>query len=102
METLGNILKTKVPPQPVQSRVTKSWQDKAFRDMEYIGVKLKPKDISRVFRIYKEESEGKKYKAQTSRVISYLKDYPTPLDYDGKLKMFFKLITNGFEGFKYQ
>lgn len=96
MENLGEILKNKV--NPVQkSIISRAWQMKAFEDMKYIGVELQNKDKGRVFKVYKDEAEGRKYKGTTSRVISYLKDFPTPLDYEAKLKMFFKLVTNGFK-----
>ena len=97
--SIGDVLKNRPMPTAKQTPITKPWQEKAFREMDYIGVRLLPKDTGRVLKIYKEESEGKQHKAMTSRVISYIKDHPGGLSYDGKLKMFFKLITNGFVGF---
>lgn len=94
--SLADLLKNKEIPVPKKSGITKQWQDKAFRDMEYLGIELKPKDIGRVFKVYKQESEGFKHKGSIGRVISYLKDHPSQLGYDGKLKMFFKLVSSGF------
>lgn len=101
--SLAEILAAKNPseqPKPQSPGITKEWQEKAFREMEYIGVKLKEEDVSRVMKVYKDEFEGWKYKAPTNKVIAYLKDYPTLLDYEGKLNMFFKLVTNGFTSFE--
>lgn len=98
--SIGDILARRTKPALGSSKITREWQEKAFREMEYIGIHLEDKDKGRVFKIYKEESEGKMHKATTTRVISYLKDYPGVLTYDGKLKMFFKLISNGFNQFE--
>lgn len=99
MDTLKNILKTTVT-QKKPSGVTREWKEKAIRDMKYLGIELKESDMSRVYKIYKNESEGKKYKTNTDRVISYLKDYPRPLSYEAKLKMFFKLMSAGFTNYR--
>lgn len=100
MASIKDILARRASPAQSSSKITRQWQEKAFREMEYIGIHLEEKDRGRVFKIYKEESEGKMHKATTERVISYLSDYPTPLSYDAKLKMFFKLISNGFTPFE--
>lgn len=100
MASIKDILSRRASPAQSSSKITRSWQEKAFREMEYIGIHLEDKDKARVFKIYKEESEGKMHKATTERVISYLSDYPSPLSYDAKLKMFFKLISNGFTPFE--
>lgn len=100
MASIKDILSRRASPAQSSSKITRGWQEKAFREMEYIGIHLEDKDKGRVFKIYKEESEGKMHKATTQRVISYLSDYPGVLSYDAKLKMFFKLISNGFTSFE--
>lgn len=100
MNAIKDLLQSKSITPQEESRITRSWQDKALRDMEYLGVTLKESDIARVFKIYKNEFEGKLHTTNTSRVISYLKDYPRPLNYEGKIKMFFKLISDGFSRYR--
>lgn len=100
MDTIKELLEKKAKEPQKESRISKAWQADALRDMEYLGLELKPSDIGRVFKVYKNQAEGKNYKASTTRVISYLKDYPHSLDYNGMLKMFFKLVTNGFTNYR--
>jgi len=95
--SIGSILSHTNLVKPKSTGISTFWQDKAFREMEYLGIKLEKKDIGRVLKVYKEEAEGNKHKAMIARVVSYLKDYPTTLNYEGKLNMFFKLLMNGFE-----
>lgn len=99
METLKDILKTTVT-QKKPSGVTREWKEKAIRDMKYLGIELKEADVSRVYKVYKNEAEGKPYKTNTARVVSYLKDYPRPLNYEAKLKMFFKFMNAGFTNYR--
>lgn len=100
MSSVGDILARRASPAQSFSGISKDWQERAFREMEYLGIQLEDKDKARVLKIYKEEAQGKSHKATTQRVVAYLKDYPAPLSYDGKLKMFFKLISNGFNQFE--
>lgn len=98
MMEIGSILQNRV--QKEVPRVNTEWQSRAFQDMQYLGIKLLPNDIGRVFRVYKEQSKGNSHKATTQKVISFLKDYPTVLNYEATLKMFFKLITNGIKPYE--
>lgn len=81
--------------------ISTSWQEKAFRHAEELGINLKEEDKGRFLKIYKDESKGKNLGYSTDSTYSYLKDHSiySGLPYEEKLKYFFWIINNGIKGF---
>ena len=102
MKSLKSVMleKYKLDP-PKTNGISKSWQSDAFRDMEYLEIKLEGDSIGRVLKVYKDESLGKKKKATTIQAKSCLKDHPKfmQLNNGAKLRYWFWIIEHGV-GFK--
>lgn len=95
--TMGAILMKRLESIPVASNgISKSWQEKAFRYADDLGIKLSENDKPRWLRVFKQADGGRKV-GNLERAYSYIRDHPNKMENSHKLNLFFKIYENGLQ-----
>lgn len=100
MSSIGSVLSRNTEKKT--NGISTEWQDKAFRHFEGLDWHVSDRDKGRVLRSYKEEAQGKVFKASTERIYSYLKDLMVwkSMSDGSKLKFWFWIRANGLRSYQ--